>query len=433
MAIIECKECKHNISDKASSCPNCGAPVSKTKQIKKDDYEEVIIKKEKTHPLTAIIYILFFIILIVVCLYDINFIKTFRNTYSLIAAESEGAFQSAAHIYSNIIINTIFISCILTSLSKRTFKISKIAFIINFIANVYFFYHIYSLNFRVDIQFFILYILNIIYLLLPRFNAIEETTKIVKKDKIKSIEEKNNKTEELHQKPIYTKPYKITILISIIISIITLITMIIINNQPIIHQTVIQDKTDFQIEITNDYINVRKEPSTSSTKIGEVNQSDIYNVLDVIGGDNYIWYKIKYQDNIGYISSNRQEPYVKELYKDELIVNVLCDNSSKCTNLHNKLKEYQKDNNTFLIYYVNIEENNNIELLNKLNNFFEEDAKVPYITIGTERIHTKNIYNRTTYYIKHPVDKEYNLVDMIKKGDNLPLLKQPIIDSDTEQ
>ena len=79
MAIIECKECKHNISDKASSCPNCGAPVSKTKQIKKDDYEEVIIKKEKTHPLTAIIYILFFIILIVVCLYDINFIKTFRN------------------------------------------------------------------------------------------------------------------------------------------------------------------------------------------------------------------------------------------------------------------------------------------------------------------------------------------------------------------
>lgn len=433
MAIIECKECKHNISDKASSCPNCGAPVSKTKQIKKDDYEEVIIKKEKTHPLTAIIYILFFIILIVVCLYDINFIKTFRNTYSLIAAESEGAFQSAAHIYSNIIINTIFISCILTALSKRTFKISKISFIINFIANIYFFYHIYALNFRVGIQFFILYILNIIFLILPRFNAIEEITKIVKKDKLPSIEEHNKKVENLHNKPIYTKPYKITILISIIISIITLIVMIIINNQPIIHQTVIQDKTDFQIEITNDYINVRKEPSTSSNKIGEVNQSDIYNVLDVIGGDNYIWYKIEYKNKIGYISSNRQEPYVKELYKDELIVNVLCDNSSKCTNLHNKLKEYKKDNNIFLIYYVNVEENNNIEILNKLNNYFEEEAKVPYITIGTERIHTKNIYNRTTYYIKHPVDKEYNLVDMIKKGDNLPLLKQPIIDSDTEQ
>ena len=62
MAIIECKECKHNISDKASSCPNCGAPITKTKQIKKDNYEEAIIKKERIHPLNTLIYISFFII-----------------------------------------------------------------------------------------------------------------------------------------------------------------------------------------------------------------------------------------------------------------------------------------------------------------------------------------------------------------------------------
>lgn len=29
MAIIDCKECRHSVSDKARSCPNCGAPVAK--------------------------------------------------------------------------------------------------------------------------------------------------------------------------------------------------------------------------------------------------------------------------------------------------------------------------------------------------------------------------------------------------------------------
>lgn len=32
MALIKCKECGHEISDKATSCPNCGAPLSKVQQ-----------------------------------------------------------------------------------------------------------------------------------------------------------------------------------------------------------------------------------------------------------------------------------------------------------------------------------------------------------------------------------------------------------------
>ena len=78
MAIIECKECKHLVSTKALSCPNCGAPVPKTtkKQIK-EDYEEVIIKKETTHPFNVITYIGFFVLLIIISLYDISLIKTF--------------------------------------------------------------------------------------------------------------------------------------------------------------------------------------------------------------------------------------------------------------------------------------------------------------------------------------------------------------------
>lgn len=32
MALIKCKECGDQVSDKAASCPKCGAPVAKKKQ-----------------------------------------------------------------------------------------------------------------------------------------------------------------------------------------------------------------------------------------------------------------------------------------------------------------------------------------------------------------------------------------------------------------
>lgn len=424
MAIIECNECKHLISTKATSCPNCGAPVPKnTKKQIKEDYEEAIIKKESIHPATILTYIGFFIFLIIICLYDLTLIQTFRNTYSLTAAHAEPTFSLNAGIYSSIIINVTFISCLITLISKKSYKLSKIAFIINLITHIIFFRYIYSHNFRIDIQFYILYILNIIYLLLPRFNKIEEITKIVKKDSIEQIELKNKKLEDYYDKTIYTKEYKIITIILIIISIIILIPITILNNKPIYHETVIQDKTDYQIKIINDYINVREKPTTKSNKLGEVNHSDIYNVLDVIGGEHYIWYKIKYQDKIGYISSDRQEPYVRELYENALIVNIFCDNKKECTTLHNKLINYKKKNNIFLINYIDITNKDNKKLYNKITKYFNDKETIPYVIIGTERIHTKDIYKDTIYYINHPVDKEYNIVDIIKKDNELPLLK----------
>ena len=68
MAIIECKECKHNISTKASSCPNCGAPVPKKSNKIKEDYEEIVIKKESIHPASKFTYIGFFVLLIIISL-----------------------------------------------------------------------------------------------------------------------------------------------------------------------------------------------------------------------------------------------------------------------------------------------------------------------------------------------------------------------------
>lgn len=425
MAIIECNECKHNISNKAKSCPNCGAPVSKNKQKIKEDYEEITIYNEATHPLTALIYVAFFTVLIIICLYDITLIQTFRNSYSLIAAESEQTFTTNANIYSSIIINSTFIACIMTSISKKTFKISKFPFIINLITHIVFFKYLYSHNFRVDIQFYILYFLNIIFLLLPRFNKLEQIKKIVKKDKVEKLSKKSTRLEEYYNKPIYDKKHKITLLILTTISILSLLVIMYFNHKPIIHHTVIQDKTDYQIEITNDYINVREKPTTKSKKIGEVNQSDIYNVIDIVGGDNYIWYKIKYNDKIGYISSDRYEPFVKELYSEKLVINIFCEDNKKCNTLIDKLNKYKEKDDSFIINYLDITNESNKKVFNKLQSYYKDkNVAVPYVIAGTERFkNNKDIYSSIIDIIKHPVDKEFNLVDMIKKNQELPTLK----------
>jgi len=32
MALIKCRECNHEVSDKAEACPNCGAPVAAARE-----------------------------------------------------------------------------------------------------------------------------------------------------------------------------------------------------------------------------------------------------------------------------------------------------------------------------------------------------------------------------------------------------------------
>lgn len=257
-------------------------------------------------------------------------------------------------------------------ISKKTYKLSKIVFYINLIVHILFFINIYSLNFRIDIQFYILYILNIVYLLLPRINKLQEIPKILKKDKILDIADQNTKLEEYYKEKTYNKNYTITIIVSIIISIISLLVIYSYNKKPIYHETIIQTNSEYQIEITNDFINVRTKPTTESEKIGEVHQGDIYNVLDIVGGEHYIWYKISFNEQIGYISSSRKSPFLKELYKDRLIVNIFCDDSINCTNYLNKVKLYKESNDIFLINYLDISNKDNKKIYNKLTKFYKD-------------------------------------------------------------
>ena len=57
MALIECNECKKEISDKAESCPHCGAPIKIAKtQLPKKWYQRTSV----TLCFTAIIIIVAF-------------------------------------------------------------------------------------------------------------------------------------------------------------------------------------------------------------------------------------------------------------------------------------------------------------------------------------------------------------------------------------
>jgi len=56
MALINCPECKKEISDKAESCPHCGFPLIQVQKVKPKalDMKELIKHYAKKHPVFAL-------------------------------------------------------------------------------------------------------------------------------------------------------------------------------------------------------------------------------------------------------------------------------------------------------------------------------------------------------------------------------------------
>ncbi|MGN1372011.1 MAG: SH3 domain-containing protein [Candidatus Coprovivens sp.] len=74
------------------------------------------------------------------------------------------------------------------------------------------------------------------------------------------------------------------------------------------------DKSKFQVKVVIDNINIRKAPTLSSDLIGQVAKNDIYDVIDYIADDEYVWFHIRTNNNIdGYIGSEIENPYVEFL------------------------------------------------------------------------------------------------------------------------
>lgn len=82
-----------------------------------------------------------------------------------------------------------------------------------------------------------------------------------------------------------------------------------------ITQIVVDNANAWKVEITNDYVNVRKDHSVYETQIDKVYKGDTYKIIEIYLDDpNYVWYKIELDGGSeGWIASGRNEPYVKEI------------------------------------------------------------------------------------------------------------------------
>ena len=71
----------------------------------------------------------------------------------------------------------------------------------------------------------------------------------------------------------------------------------------------------WKVEIITDKVNVRKSASAYDSKVTEVKKGKKYVVKDIYLEDNsFVWYNIEYKrGETGWIASNRNTPYVKEI------------------------------------------------------------------------------------------------------------------------
>lgn len=426
MSLRKCTECGHNISTKALECPECGSPVTIDEETKKDN---ILFKLNKlsSHPLSIITTIMLFISLIGVISSNLIFLNTIRGTLTLQQASTSTYYHDYINIYPTLILNIACISCILSCLSKRLSSISKIGYIINIIISILLFFNLYSNNLRIGTSFYLIILINTILFLIPIKYKIVEEEILIEKKKESYYKKKNTKIEELNNKPLITKPKLIITVSILIIELISIIVIFTKNNNDIYKETIIQANSDFQIKVINDYINIRSSSNIEGEVLGTVNKGDIYNVLDISSTENHIWYKINYKGKNGYIASPKQEPYIKELFSDKLVVNIFCTKDNKdCGYLMEFLLKYQKSTaKAFLIKYQDLEEQSTKEIYNKVLDYYNIKESIPLLIIGENKItnYTKKSETTIIEVIQDQMESKINIVNEIKKGNIEPTKK----------
>lgn len=106
---------------------------------------------------------------------------------------------------------------------------------------------------------------------------------------------------------------KVIIITMSVICIVTICIMVLVFNKKS-NQSNVRDESKSQIEIVNEYINIREERNVNSKVLGKVYKGEIYTVINEYNDTSFVWILIKTSNGIkGYISGKEQ--YVKRLYK----------------------------------------------------------------------------------------------------------------------
>ncbi len=269
---------------------------------------EIKIYKEKcpksyniiTFLLSAVVAI-FYIILISNSVFDTNNQTLYIK---LLSAQLVIIFGTTSILY--------FVAFILGFNSRKSRRISKYLYIINiliFLLFSVFIYKEHNLTFNSSILG--IYIFTIILILMDSSWQLKVETSFVKKqyaEEIKQLQEKEKKNFEENPR---TKTPIIAYIIALVLAISLIVLTVIIKPKNIGFQNTNED----QILVTTDYINVRKNPDSSSKKQDYIFSGSYYNVLEIVScknmdncpNKNGLWYKIEYIPNkIGYVYSGYQ-------------------------------------------------------------------------------------------------------------------------------
>ncbi len=248
--------------------------------------------------------------------YDSKFIFNSSSSFSLPEAILYGIGLSFIQIIICII---TFIAFFLGFVSRKTNKVSKYLYFINILLESIYAISLYCINYKLNYQFYVILVLNIILFLIKPKWRIKENICLVSEEEKKEILEENKilmenfveKEKKLIKKPFYI----ITILMIIIISIFSFL--------PIKGQGNDRNYSLDQVEVISDYIKLRSSPELYNSRvIGIVNKGEIYTYYDVVKEETYsnniTWYKIKTSTGIsGYIAGNSYDDiYLKILEKD---------------------------------------------------------------------------------------------------------------------
>lgn len=248
--------------------------------------------------------------------YDSKFIFNSSSSFNLPEAILYGIGPSFIQIIICII---TFIAFFLGFVSRKTNKVSKYLYFINILLESIYAISLYCINYKLNYQFYVILVLNIILFLIKPKWRIKENICLVSEEEKKEILEENKilmenfveKEKNLIKKPFYI----IIILMIVIISIFSFL--------PIKGQGNDRNYSLDQVEVISDYIKLRSSPELyNSSVIGIVNKGEIYTYYDVVKEETYsnniTWYKIKTSTGIsGYIAGNSYDDiYLKILEKD---------------------------------------------------------------------------------------------------------------------
>ena len=354
MALIKCLECGNEVSDKAPICPHCGVEINKTtkeqtenKQNSKD-ITKIIEKINIPNTITyfSISFILFLLIILPLN-YGLTVDKNY-NVFELFRYELKDLFMPL-FIYGII----IFVSFIMSIVSKRAGKFAKVGYLIALGILISISYQATQNNIILTHIYSIMYALTSILVFLPNKTNLKQISVDEDEEEITKIEENNILKEEYHNKKISKREIIITTLIFLSVLSIGVFTSIKFTSKNIKNNISLNELTSLKYlnkneilytKITNEYINVRKKTDTTSKKIGEVIKDDIYQVIDIDKYNNIIWYKIKdKENNEGYIAGMLKGEWYVSLFKKQ--ENIELSTIKIITNEDNKEEQENNSNN----------------------------------------------------------------------------------------